>query len=215
MPVAHKQGADRSGSEDLDENFNVSIIDLSTSFTRPLSGHSFWEDYMLDYQQFSKEYTVRPLIEDDLEAMLALCLSNPLYYEHLKMQPTLENLREDLTALPPDKTMEDKYFVGFFSGERLVALLDLIDGYPQAGTAFIGWFMVDAAEQGKGSGSRIISDVVAYCRQAGFGKMRLGCVKINPQSKHFWQKMGFSATGESKVREENVEVILMERECSA
>lgn len=165
---------------------------------RLFGGHSFWEDRMLDYRQFSKEYTVRPLNEGDLEAMFALCLSNPLYYEHLKIQPTLENLREDLTALPPDKTMGDKFFVGFFSGKRLIAMLDLIDGYPQAGTAFIGWFIMDAAEQGKGTGARIISDVLAACFRAGFHKMRLGCVKTNPQSTHFWRKMGFAVTGESK-----------------
>lgn len=33
------------------------------------------------------------------------------------MEPTFENLKENLTALPPGKTMEDKFFVGFYQGD--------------------------------------------------------------------------------------------------
>lgn len=47
----------------------------------------------LDINAFFPGYRVSPLGEADLAAALALCQSNPLYYRHFGIQPTLENLR--------------------------------------------------------------------------------------------------------------------------
>lgn len=91
----------------------------------------------LDINAFFPGYRVSPLGEADLAAALALCQSNPLYYRHFGIQPTLENLRENLTALPPGKALEDKYFLGLWQGGKLIALLDLIAGYPEPDTAWI------------------------------------------------------------------------------
>ena len=41
-----------------------------------------------------------------------------------------QSINDDLRALPPDKTCEDKYFIGFFEYEALVGLIDLIIAYP-------------------------------------------------------------------------------------
>ncbi len=35
-----------------------------------------------------------------------------------------------MTALPPGKAMEDKWFVGFYDGDCLIAVMDLILNYP-------------------------------------------------------------------------------------
>ena len=39
--------------------------------------------------------------------------------------------------------MEDKYYLGFFAGDELVAVMDLILNYPKADIAFIGFFMMN------------------------------------------------------------------------
>lgn len=106
----------------------------------------------LDINAFFPGYRVSPLGEADLAAALALCQSNPLYYRHFGIQPTLENLRENLTALPPGKALEDKYFLGLWQGGKLIALLDLIAGYPEPDTAWIGWLILDQSCQGRGAG---------------------------------------------------------------
>ena len=100
------------------------------------------------------DYTVRPLEEKDLPEMLTLCLGNSLYYEHMGTVPTKENLRRDMTNLPRGRTMEDKFFLGFFRDGRLCAVLDLILRYPGEDAAFVGWFILRADLQGRGEGEQ-------------------------------------------------------------
>lgn len=90
--------------------------------------------------QFSNRYQVRKLADADLEQVLALYQTNPLYFEHFPPLPSRESLANDLVECPPDKELSDKYFLGFWDKERLVAILDLIDGYPTAEIAYIGLF---------------------------------------------------------------------------
>lgn len=97
--------------------------------------------------------------------------------------------------LPPGKTAADKHFFGFFDGERLAAIADCITGYPDERTLYIGLFMVDAAYQGRGLGSRLVCGIVSRAAQAGFSRARLAYVKGNAQSAAFWRKNGFLATG--------------------
>ena len=54
----------------------------------------------------------------------------------------MECLANDLVECPPGKELSDKYFLGFWDKERLVSILDLINGYPTAEIAYIGLFMV-------------------------------------------------------------------------
>ena len=149
----------------------------------------------LDVPRFSEAYTVRRLGEADVEDVYALCSGNPLYYQHCPPFVTRESIREDMRALPPGKELSDKYFVGYYDRGGLTAVLDLIAGYPDGQTAFIGFFMMNAAAQGRGTGSRIVQDLCGYLRAAGFSRVRLAWVKGNPQAEHFWRKNGFAETG--------------------
>ena len=83
----------------------------------------------------------RRLTEADAAQVCALMQGNPLFYRYHPPQPTPESIRTDMTALPPGKAMEDKWFVGFYDGDCLIAVMDLILNYPAADTAFIGLFM--------------------------------------------------------------------------
>ena len=71
----------------------------------------------------------------------------------------------------------------------MVAVMDLIEHYPNQETALLGFFAMNSDLQGQGIGTQIISDSVAYLAQVGFKKVRLGIDKGNPQSKAFWLKM--------------------------
>ncbi|HEM3560002.1 TPA: GNAT family N-acetyltransferase [Streptococcus suis] len=147
--------------------------------------------------QFSNHYQVRKLVDADLEQVLALYQTNPLYFEHFPPLPSLESLANDLVDCPPGKELSDKYFLGFWDKERLVAILDLIDGYPTAEIAYIGLFMVDSRLAGQGLGSKIIAELLSQLATY-FKKVRLGYVESNPKSSHFWSKVGFCPTGEVK-----------------
>ena len=95
-------------------------------------------------------YQARILTEADIPAALALCEGNPLFYEYCPPRPSAENLLADMSALPPGRTMEDKHFLGLWRDEKLTALLDLVLGYPEEDTAWIGLFMTARESQGRG-----------------------------------------------------------------
>ena len=162
-------------------------------------------------EALSSIYAVRRLDEEDAEAVFCLYQSNPQYFTAMDDVPTLSSAKADLIALPPKKAIEDKYYVGFYDEAHLVAIMDLIRGFPNEQTAFIGLFMVHASQQGRGIGSKIIAAVLSYLKSLGFSRCRLGYVKTNLQSKSFWFKNGFLPTGvESK--QEKYTIVLMEKE---
>ena len=78
---------------------------------------------------------------------------------------------------------------------RMVAVLDLICGYPEADDAYIGWFMVDADLQGQGVGSSIFADVRASMKAQGYDRLELKCPKVSDSAREFWESQGFSLTG--------------------
>ena len=151
---------------------------------------------IMDLTKLSGQYIVRLLTEDDIPAVYTLCSTNPLYYQYFPEPLTEESIRADMHILPPHTPRNDKYYAGYFSTGRLIAVLDLICGYPDPATAFIGFFMTDRAIQHRGIGSRIITDLCSYLKEEGFLRIRLAFVSTNPQAAHFWHKNGFTDTGQ-------------------
>ena len=149
-----------------------------------------------DLAALSTLYRVRRLGEADLALVYALCLGNPLFYRYNGKTPSLEDLRQDLHLTPPGVPPTRKYYLGFFEGDSLLAVLDLIDGYPDADTAFIGFFLMNPDFQGRGLGSALIGELAAALGSFGFRALRLAIDKGNPQSGHFWRKNGFTVLRE-------------------
>lgn len=150
----------------------------------------------MQVQQLSQRYTVRRLTPADAEAVLALAAQNEIFYRYHPPLPTVQSITEDMTALPPGTTVQDKYFVGFFEDGRLAAVMDLILHYPQPGTAFVGWLITDTAGQGRGRGSALMQECEVSLAAQGCRKMRLAVDKGNPQSAAFWRKNGYVFTGQ-------------------
>ncbi|MBR6741059.1 MAG: GNAT family N-acetyltransferase [Clostridia bacterium] len=150
----------------------------------------------MDICRLSGRYGVRRLGREDIGAVYELCRGNPLFYRYHPPFVTKESILADMSALPPGKGYEDKHYVGFFEGEGLVAVLDLIEGYPTPSTAYIGFFMTEASVQGSGVGTAIVSELAKALKGFGFERIRLGADGDNPQSVAFWRKNGFSAVEE-------------------
>lgn len=153
------------------------------------------ERIRLDMERLAGVYAVRELTRDDVTEMLRVAQSNPLFYQYMRPDPTEENLAADLTALPPRRTLADKHFFGWFEGERLVAMMDLIWRHPKPDMAFIGWFILDGTVQGRGLGRRLVGDVLGLLKSQGVNEVRLGRIEGNPQSEHFWHVCGFAENG--------------------
>ena len=149
----------------------------------------------MDVSLFSARYAVRRLNQTDIPDIFALCRENTLFYQHCPPFVTAQKIMDDMKALPPGKEMDDKHYVGYFDAGRLIAVMDLIMAYPDEHTAFIGFFMTEVSIQNVGIGSNIISELCHYLSDIGIARVRLGWVRGNPQSEHFWHKNGFTETG--------------------
>lgn len=150
----------------------------------------------MEIKNFSDRFDVRKLFLKDAEIVYNAIKDNNIFYQYHPPVATVESIISDMKALPPNKGYEDKYYIGFFKADSLIAVMDLIKDYPEKGTALIGFFAMNTDFQGKGIGSIVISDSIAYLKQLGFKKVRLGIDKGNPQSKAFWSKNGFILNGE-------------------
>ena len=152
----------------------------------------------MNIKLLSNTFDVRRLDIEDTDLIYNLSCKNKIFYKFHLPFVTRESIQEDIRALPPGKDYSDKYYVGFFEKETLVAIMDLILEYPTKDTAFIGLFMMSLEYQNKNLGSKIISESAEYLKRLGFNKIRLGVDKENLQSNAFWKKNGFAAVGESE-----------------
>lgn len=147
---------------------------------------------MIDIEKLSTKYNVRVLDESDEDAILALCRENTQFYEYCQAEPTREQILSDMHITPPGVDPSCKYYLGFYQEDILTAVMDLIDGYPDPGTCYIGFFMMNKSFQGKGTGTAVIQEAASYLKSIGKTAVRLGIDKNNPPAVHFWKKNGFA-----------------------
>ena len=164
----------------------------------------------MNIQNLSKRYKVMKIDESDIPMVIRLCNKNIKYYYHYPPMEDEKSIKKAIQALPPNKTYDDKFFLGFWEGESLIAVLDLVLSYPDKKTAFIGFFMMEVDFQGRGIGTQIIEEICESLSRR-FSFIRLGYVKENEQSQYFWFKNGFKATG---IESENdgIKIVVLQKQ---
>ena len=98
---------------------------------------------MIDINMLSDRFSVRRLNDSNADDILDFCRKNTLYYQYCDAEASKEQVLNDMHITPPGVDMSDKYYVGFFNNEEMVAVLDLIDGYPEPDIGYIGFFMMN------------------------------------------------------------------------
>lgn len=163
----------------------------------------------IDIERLSDTYQVRALKLDDVPMILGFCREQTQYYAYCGEEITAERIEHDLLFVPPGFEMERKFYVGFFEGDKLTAVMDFLYGYPDDACAFIGFFMVRQGLQGRGVGSRIAARAFEYLKAQDIETCRLAIDGGNPQSKHFWRKNGFDVV--NTVRQEEGTILVAEK----
>lgn len=145
----------------------------------------------MELSSFKSIYTIKLLSCEDVEEIYYLCKSNPQYYNYAKQELTYENIISDINELPQGKSQSDKYYLGFYEKDVLVAIMDLIDKFPDDKTMYISFFMIRKSHQGNGVASTIIKELIQYLKQNEYQFIRLSIILENTEALHFWKKMGF------------------------
>lgn len=142
--------------------------------------------------------------------------SAPDYSQRITgVPPGKADAQSTFSALPEGKTYEDKFVYGVYASGEMVGCIDLIRGYPNEPTAFLGLLMLSEHVQRQGIGA--IAYQLAEKEMLAWktcNKIRLAVVKANDIVLPFWKKQGFRETGEIKPYKYNhviSESILMEK----
>jgi uncharacterized protein len=143
---------------------------------------------------------LREITPADVDAVQALIESDPGYTERITGYPPGPSDAQSLLMMRPE-VLKEKVVLGAFDGEQLTAVIDLLRGYPNEHTAFIGLLEVHKDHQGRGAGSaayRLIEEYVGTSWRE-VRTLRLAVVDTNAeQAAGFWRKQGFELTGEEK-----------------
>lgn len=145
----------------------------------------------MNIENFSKDYKTRKLTKSDTDIIYDLLKKNIIYYKYAPPFVTKESIIEDLYVLPPNKTIEDKYYIGYFDEDKLIAVMDLIDHYKTYEEVYIGFFMTDVSVQKNGIGSKIIDNLSKYLKSNNYKSIELAYIFQNKQAEHFWKKNNF------------------------
>ncbi len=106
-------------------------------------------------------------------------------------EPNQGSLQKICTSLPPNTQSTQKTVYLLYKKSNLIALLDLVHGFPDEDCLYIGLFMVHADWQGQGIGKQIITELESRYRQTPYTRLRLGVYDRNTGGLAFWKKMGF------------------------
>jgi len=145
---------------------------------------------MIDITKLNDMYEVRLLLDSDIGMMLDICRGNTLFNQYCRQEPTAELLLDDKHTIPEGSLMINRYYLGLFKGNSLVAMLDYIDEWPKSDYGYLRFFIVDISFQGKQVGTSIIQQFFSYLKSIGRSKVVFGVVADNPQANHFWKKNG-------------------------
>jgi len=146
---------------------------------------------MLKIDKLSTDYQVKKLTPVDANHIMQLVQGNPNFFNYCPPAPTRHSILEDMKVVPANKSLNDKYYLGYFDGDKLIAILDLITDYPAPKDTWIGFFMVDASVQRQGVGSKILTDLGKYLGESGFERIELAYPKGNQSSEQFLLKNNF------------------------
>lgn len=92
-----------------------------------------------------------------------------------------------LGELPPGVPAERKHV--YLADD--VCVIDLVEGYPEPGTWYLGLLFLAPAARGQGLGTRILDGIVAHVRAHGGRAVRLAVVVENVRARQLYDRLGF------------------------
>ncbi|MFF0338733.1 GNAT family N-acetyltransferase [Kribbella sp. NPDC004875] len=148
------------------------------------------------------ELVLRLIEPGDVGALQDLIESDPGYTERVTGNPPGAADAQSLLMMRPEGLAQDaKVVLGAFAEEQLVAAVDLLRGFPNDRTAFIGLLEVHSRHQRRGYGGATYGLVQRYVESAWpeVRTMRLAVVDTNSDvATGFWLRQGFTPTGEER-----------------
>lgn len=140
--------------------------------------------------------TARRLDTEDEAAVSRFCQQSDAFFTLVAGEsPAVERARHLLESRPPVVAPSRKHVLGFERGDALVAIVDLLEEYPNEAEWYVGLLILSPDERGRGLGTALWSAVEAWIRARGGRLARLIVQEQNPDAPRFWGSVGFTADG--------------------
>jgi RimJ/RimL family protein N-acetyltransferase len=138
--------------------------------------------------------------EAEIAEMQRVLEGAPTYFELTTGHPPGAAEGQSLfTSLPPGFDYRDKFVWAIRHDDRSVGCIEVIKGWPEPGTVIIGLFLLQESSAGLGIGGEAYRLLEAELRGwSGITTIRAAVVATNRQVLGFWERMGFTQTGEIK-----------------
>lgn len=149
-------------------------------------------------QEIMPQYEVQKITQNNIKDVYQLIKNNTYFIKNTQNhEVNIEECIEDITILPPNKSIQDKTYVAIYDKTNCIALLDFIEGFPNKDIGFIGFFILSSDVHHKNIGTHIFNLIVQVSKELCFKKLELKCDKENKIGQYFWTKMGFKEIGRS------------------
>lgn len=150
-------------------------------------------------EDLSPHLDLRPIDPEDVDAMQAVIESDAGYVERVTgLPPGPADAQSLLLMRPPDLPEEHKVVYGVWAAGELVALLDVLRGWPAPDVAHIGLLQVRGDRQGQGIGRRV-HELLLSRLWPEIATLRIAIVQANAAvAEPFWRSLGYAPSGEPK-----------------
>lgn len=139
-----------------------------------------------------KTYILRLIDDNEFEEVLELFQLCPDYFEMVEGSEASEtSVVNYFEALPPDKTLEDKYSIGIYEGGLLVGVVDLVKDFPEVGTWIVGLVIIKPAYRRIGLGTAIYHYIGEIAKQEEVSTLRVGVLTCNEGALLFTKSLGY------------------------
>ena len=128
---------------------------------------------------------------------LAVYRQNLDYFALTAEIPSLASVAQDRATCPPQLDPEQKHFFLVTFEKRPMAVVDLLTGYPEDTSGYLGLLLI--AEHRQGHGQKILAQLEGWLRDQGFQRLELGVLEHNTPALAFWTAQGFHPCGKSSV----------------
>ena len=143
----------------------------------------------------------------DRAAVAAMLAEAADYYDlWLGHAPGAAEVAGVFSAGPPGCDAARSYRLGLFDG-GLVGVAELSFGFPDAMDAYLGLMILSPMARGRGYGAQFLGHIEGLARARDATGLYLGVLDRNPRGRAFWERMGFRATGVTRVAADHGPVV--------